>query len=148
MPSRQKTRSLVFETWGKTRQIMTKNVNHNRLSTYYTNTYKVLDAKFVSSCFNCPSKAKPHLSLLLANRGVKTKTLLTVKPGPIGHPSLQKNLHDKFNIATEWTLVIEFHFKFMRFQNNFVRKDSIMFSFLILFFFLSKRFVSTIYFSK
>lgn len=51
-------------------------------------TYKVLDAKFVSSCFNCPSKARPHLSLLLANNGVKVNTFDRVKPGCTWHPSL------------------------------------------------------------
>lgn len=44
-------------------------------------TYKVLDAKFVSSCFNCPSRASPHLSLLFTNNGVKVKTFERVKPG-------------------------------------------------------------------
>ena len=33
-------------------------------------TYMVEEAKFVSSCFNFPSNAKPRLSLLLAKRGV------------------------------------------------------------------------------
>lgn len=59
----------------------------------YLITYKVLDAKLVSSCFNCPSKARPHLSLLLARRGVRVNTLLKVKPGPMGQPSLPKPNH-------------------------------------------------------
>lgn len=46
-----------------------------------TRTYNVLDAKLVSSCFNCPSKASPHLSLLLASNGVSVNTLDNVKPG-------------------------------------------------------------------
>ena len=33
-------------------------------------TYRVEEAKFVSSCFSWPSKARPHLSLLLASKGV------------------------------------------------------------------------------
>lgn len=53
-------------------------------------TYNVLEARFVSSCFNCPSRANPHLSLLLASSGVIMKTLLSVNPGPMGHPSLQQ----------------------------------------------------------
>lgn len=52
------------------------------------NTYRVLEAKLVSSCFNWPSKASPHLSLLFASRGVKENTLLKVNPGPTGQPSL------------------------------------------------------------
>lgn len=44
-------------------------------------TYKVLEAKFVSSCFNCPSRARPHLSLLFAKSGVSAKTFESVKPG-------------------------------------------------------------------
>jgi hypothetical protein len=51
-------------------------------------TYNVLEAKFVSSCFNWPSRASPHLSLLLANNGMRVNTLDRVKPGPMGHPSL------------------------------------------------------------
>lgn len=51
-------------------------------------TYSVLDARLVSSCFNCPSNARPHLSLLLARRGVRVNTLLKVNPGPMGQPSL------------------------------------------------------------
>lgn len=57
----------------------------------------MLDAKLVSSCFNCPSRARPHLSLLLASRGVSVKTLLKVKPGPMGHPSLPKSNDTKKN---------------------------------------------------
>lgn len=51
-------------------------------------TYKVLDARLVSSCFNWPSSARPHLSLLLANKGVNENTLDNVKPGCTWHPSL------------------------------------------------------------
>lgn len=50
--------------------------------------YRVLDAKLVSSCLSWPSRASPHLSLLSARRGVNMNTLLSVKPGPTGHPSL------------------------------------------------------------
>lgn len=63
-------------------------------------TYKVLEARFVSSCFNCPSRAKPHLSLLLARRGVITNTLLKVKPGPMGHPSLGREKNRDFKLRT------------------------------------------------
>lgn len=52
-------------------------------------TYNVLDAKFVSSCFNWPSNAKPHLSLLFASNGVSSNTLDNVKPGWTVFPSLQ-----------------------------------------------------------
>lgn len=51
-------------------------------------TYNVLDARFVSSCFNWPSRARPHLSLLLANNGVSWNTFDKVKPGWTWHPSL------------------------------------------------------------
>lgn len=51
-------------------------------------TYNVLDAKFVSSCFNWPSSARPHLSLLFANKGVSVKTFESVKPGWTELPSL------------------------------------------------------------
>lgn len=57
------------------------------------NTYTVEDARFVSSSLSLPSKARPHLSRLLARRGVKVKTLLMEKPGPTGQPSLQQELH-------------------------------------------------------
>ena len=52
-------------------------------------TYNVLDAKFVSSCFNWPSSARPHLSLLFAKRGVNVKTFESVKPGWTWQPSLR-----------------------------------------------------------
>ena len=32
--------------------------------------YRVEEAKLVSSCLSWPSRARPHLSLLLASRGV------------------------------------------------------------------------------
>ena len=51
-------------------------------------TYMDDEAKLVSSCFNCPSRARPLLSLLLARSGVRCITLDKVKPGPTGHPSL------------------------------------------------------------
>lgn len=51
-------------------------------------TYSVLDAKLVSSCFSWPSSARPHLSLLLANNGVSVNTRDNVKPGATWHPSL------------------------------------------------------------
>lgn len=50
--------------------------------------YRVLDAKLVSSCLSWPSRARAHLSLLLARSGVNVNTLLSVKPGPTEHPSL------------------------------------------------------------
>ncbi len=52
-------------------------------------TYMVEDAKFVSSCFNWPSKAKPRLSLLFDNVGLTVYTFDNVKPGPTGQPALQ-----------------------------------------------------------
>lgn len=72
--------------------------------------YNVLEARFVSSCFNCPSRASPHLSLLSNDsneqlnkrkrshdnsvlpfsNGVKVKTFDNVKPGWTWHPSLQR----------------------------------------------------------
>lgn len=51
--------------------------------------YNVLDARFVSSCFNCPSSAKPRWYLLFFNNGLVLNTLLNVKPGPTG-----LSLHD------------------------------------------------------
>lgn len=67
--------------------------NMRRLRKYNNPTYNVLDAKLVSSCFNCPSNARPHLSLLLARRGVKVNTLLKVNPGPMGQPSLPDQIN-------------------------------------------------------
>lgn len=46
--------------------------------------YIVLDAKFVSSCFNCPSKARPRLFLLFNKFGLTLNTFDNVKPGPTG----------------------------------------------------------------
>lgn len=46
--------------------------------------YIVLEAKFVSSCFSCPSSANPRLSLLFVNSGLTINTLDCVNPGPIG----------------------------------------------------------------
>lgn len=46
-----------------------------------SNTYNVLEARLVSSCLSCPSSARPHLSLLLANSGVSVNTLDSVNPG-------------------------------------------------------------------
>lgn len=46
--------------------------------------YNVLDAKFVSSCFSCPSRASPRWNLLFFNNGRTLKTLLRVKPGATG----------------------------------------------------------------
>lgn len=53
-------------------------------------TYKVEEARFVSSCFSWPSSARPHLSLLLANNGVSSNVFDNVNPGPSGNPSLYK----------------------------------------------------------
>ena len=36
-----------------------------------TKAYIVEEAKLVSSCFSCPSRASPLLSLLLAKSGVR-----------------------------------------------------------------------------
>lgn len=52
-------------------------------------TYMVEDPRLVSSCFSLPSKAKPRLSRLLVNNGVKWYTLQNpVWLGWIGNPSL------------------------------------------------------------
>lgn len=51
-------------------------------------SYRVLDARLVSSSLIWPSRASPHLSLLSARSGFRENTLLSVKPGPTGHPSL------------------------------------------------------------
>lgn len=51
-------------------------------------THIVDDARFVSSCLSWPSKAKPLLSLLLANKGLTEKTLDIVNPGETGQPAL------------------------------------------------------------
>jgi hypothetical protein len=52
-------------------------------------THIVDDARFVSSCFSCPSSARPLLSLLLANSGRTVYTFESVKPGPTGQPALE-----------------------------------------------------------
>ena len=52
-------------------------------------TYIVDEAKFVSSCFNFPSKAKPRLSLLFARSGVNEYTFVRFEQGVIGNPSLK-----------------------------------------------------------
>lgn len=49
----------------------------------------VEEARFVSSCFNCPSNARPLLSLLFDNNGHKQYTFDNVAPGPTGKPSLK-----------------------------------------------------------
>lgn len=46
------------------------------------------EAKFVSSCFNCPSRAKPRLSLLFDRVGFTVYTFDRVNPGPTGQPAL------------------------------------------------------------
>lgn len=53
-----------------------------------TLTHIVDDAKFVSSCFNWPSKANPLLSLLFANKGRTANTFDIVNPGETGQPAL------------------------------------------------------------
>lgn len=55
-------------------------------------THIVEDARFVSSCFSCPSSARPLLSLLLANSGRTVYTFESVNPGPTGQPALQPML--------------------------------------------------------
>ncbi len=57
-------------------------------------SYRVDEAKFVSSCLSCPSSASPHLSLLLANSGVSVYTLFSVEPEPNGKPSLKTHLDE------------------------------------------------------
>lgn len=52
-------------------------------------THIVDDARFVSSCFSCPSSARPLLSLLLANSGRTVYTFESVNPGPTGQPALE-----------------------------------------------------------
>ena len=54
------------------------------------NTHSVEEARFVSSCLSCPSRASPHLSLLLASSGVSMYTLFRVEPEPSGKPSLKE----------------------------------------------------------
>lgn len=44
-------------------------------------TYMVLEAKLVSSCFSCPSRARPLFSLLLLSVGVSVYTLQNVELG-------------------------------------------------------------------
>ena len=55
-------------------------------------THNEEEARFVSSCFSCPSNAKPLLSLLYASSGVRCNTLDKVNPGPTGQPSLWEAL--------------------------------------------------------
>lgn len=55
-------------------------------------THIVEDARFVSSCFSCPSSARPLLSLLLANSGRTVYTFESVNPGPTGQPALEPML--------------------------------------------------------
>lgn len=44
-------------------------------------TYMVLEAKLVSSCFSCPSRARPLFSRLLHSVGVSVYTLQNVELG-------------------------------------------------------------------
>lgn len=62
----------------------TVNSQMSMIEIIWISPYIVLDAKFVSSCFNCPSNAKPRLFLLLFNNGLTLNTLDNVKPGPTG----------------------------------------------------------------
>lgn len=87
---------------------MTATINTSQRRNSQQKTHKVLDAKFVSSCFNCPSNARPHLSLLFASSGVSVKTLDNVKPGPIGQPSLKHTKQD----TTSYTTVIYINFTY------------------------------------
>lgn len=54
------------------------------LCLYIFDSYMVLDARLLSSCFNWPSRASPRLSLLFFNNGCTVNTLDNVKPGPTG----------------------------------------------------------------
>lgn len=67
----------------------------NQLTKSFMFAYIVLDAKFVSSCFNCPSKARPRLFLLFNKFGLTLNTFDNVKPGPTGL-SLFKMAHRVF----------------------------------------------------
>lgn len=51
-------------------------------------TYKVVEAKLLSSRFNCPSKATPLRSVLLHNNGTRYMVFCKLDPGWIGQPSL------------------------------------------------------------
>lgn len=51
-------------------------------------TYKVVEAKLLSSRFNWPSKAIPWRLELLDNNGTRYMVFCRVEPGWIGHPSL------------------------------------------------------------
>lgn len=51
-------------------------------------TYKVVEARLVSSFLICPSSAIPRLSLLLDSAGCKYTTFCRLEPGLIGQPSL------------------------------------------------------------
>jgi len=61
----------------------------SQLVTMSPTTHIVDDARFVSSCFSCPSSARPLLSLLLANSGRTVYTFESVNPGPTGQPALE-----------------------------------------------------------
>lgn len=61
----------------------------SQLMTVSPTTHIVEDARFVSSCFSCPSNARPLLSLLLANSGRTVYTFESVNPGPTGQPALE-----------------------------------------------------------
>lgn len=61
----------------------------SQLMTMSPTTHIVDDARFVSSCFSCPSSARPLLSLLLANSGRTVYTFESVNPGPTGQPALE-----------------------------------------------------------
>lgn len=61
-----------------------------KINVIYNCIHNVLEAKLVSSCFNCPSNASPHLSLLFASNGVSSNTLESVKPGCMVLPSLDE----------------------------------------------------------
>lgn len=91
------------------------------LKKLFWNTYNVLDARLVSSCFSWPSNARPHLSLLLANNGVSSNTLDKVKPGPTVHPSLLKD--DLLLVACFLSKFLYFGFRcfiyFLGFFNEF-----------------------------
>jgi hypothetical protein len=52
-------------------------------------SYIVDEAKFVSSCFNFPSNAKPLLSLLFAKSGINEYTFVKFEHGVMGKPSLK-----------------------------------------------------------
>jgi hypothetical protein len=80
----------------------------SQLVTMSPTTHIVDDSRFVSSCFSCPSSARPLLSLLLANSGRTVYTFESVNPGATGQPALEPMstllhhlLYNTSNISSE-----------------------------------------------